>query len=96
MNELAEFIITAAKGLKMGDPLIAPPGRAIHHVGTCRMGANPSTSMLNSECQSHSIKNLYVTDGGIFPTCPEKNPTLTIMAVSLRAGEHLAAKLKRG
>ena len=72
---------------KMGQE---PGGFASHEVGTVRMGADPRTSALNSFCQAHDVKNLYVTDGSSFTTSSEKNPTLTIMALSLRAAEHIA------
>jgi choline dehydrogenase-like flavoprotein len=67
-----------------------PGGFASHEVGTVRMGTDPRTSALNSFCQAHDVKNLYVTDGSSFTTSSEKNPTLTIMALSLRAAEHIA------
>jgi choline dehydrogenase-like flavoprotein len=60
------------------------------------MGANPRTSALNAICQSHDVKNLFVTDGSTFPTSAEKNPTLTIMALSLRASEYMIDKRRKG
>ena len=71
------------------------PGDSIHITGVCRMGSNPNTSMLTSNCESHEIEGLYVTDGGAFPFAHEKNPTLTIMAVAMRAAEHLVSRLRR-
>ena len=49
------------------------------------MGNDPGTSVLNSHCQAHDVKNLFVVDGSCFTTFPEKNPTLTIMALAVRA-----------
>jgi len=60
-------------------------GRIIHEVGTARMGADPKTSVLNSYCQAHDVKNLFIADGAPLVTNPDKNPTLTIMALSWRA-----------
>jgi choline dehydrogenase-like flavoprotein len=71
-------------------------GKIIHEVGTVRMGADPKTSALNGFCQSHDVKNLLVTDGGPLVTNPDKNPTLTIMALSWRASEHLLDEAKKG
>jgi choline dehydrogenase-like flavoprotein len=51
---------------------------------------------VNAFCQSHDVKNLFVTDGSTFPTSAEKNPTLTIMALSLRASEYMIEKRRRG
>src|SRR5437764_10513087 len=72
-----------------------PRGFASHEVGTVRMGRDPKTSALNGYCQSHDVKNLFVTDGSCFTTSSEKNPTLTIMALSMRAAERIAELRKR-
>ena len=69
---------------------------ASHENGTVRMGNDRKTSALNSFCQSHDVKNLFVTDGSTFPTSSEKNPTLTIMALSLRASDYIKECRKRG
>jgi choline dehydrogenase-like flavoprotein len=74
----------------------APSGFASHEVGTVRMGKNPKTSVLNSFCQSRDVKNLFVTDGSCFTTTSEKNPTLTIMALSLRAADYIKRQRRRG
>ena len=71
-------------------------GKIIHEVGTARMGADPKTSVLNSYCQAHDVKNLFVTDGAPLVTNPDKNPTLTIMALSWRASEYLLSEAKKG
>jgi len=71
-------------------------GKIIHEVGTARMGADPKTSVLNSYCQAHDIKNVFVTDGAPLVTNPDKNPTLTIMALSWRASEYLLDEAKKG
>jgi len=73
-----------------------PPGYSIHEVGTCRMGDNPKTSVLNKWNQSHDVKNLFVVDGSCFVTCGWQNPTMTISALSMRASEHLAELMKAG
>ncbi len=73
-----------------------PSGFASHDVGTIRMGRNPKTSVLNSYCQAHEVKNLFVTDGSCFTTSSEKNPTLTIMALSLRTSEYIKEQRRKG
>ncbi|MGB7730634.1 MAG: GMC family oxidoreductase [Candidatus Acidiferrum sp.] len=75
---------------------IQPGGKIIHEVGTARMGADPKTSVLNGYCQAHDVKNLFVTDGAPLVTNPDKNPTLTIMALSWRASEYLLDQAKKG
>ena len=73
-----------------------PGGFASHEVGTARMGKDPKKSVLNSSCQSHDVKNLFVTDGSSFTTSSEKNPTLTIMALSLRAADYIRESRRKG
>jgi choline dehydrogenase-like flavoprotein len=73
-----------------------PGGFASHEVGTCRMGKNSKTSVVNSYCQSHEIKNLFVVDGSCFTTFSEKNPTLTIAALAVRSARHIAEMRRRG
>ena len=68
----------------------------IHELGTARMGGNPKTSVLNKYCQAHDVSNIFVTDAAAFVTNPDKNPTLTIMALSWRASEYLIDQAKKG
>ena len=71
-------------------------GVIIHEIGTARMGNNPKTSALNKWCQAHDVKNLFITDGAPFVSNADKNPTLTILALSWRASEYLIAEAKKG
>jgi choline dehydrogenase-like flavoprotein len=71
------------------------PGRIIHELGTARMGNDPKTSVLNKFNQSHDVKNLFVTDGAAFVTCANQNPTLTILALTMRACDYLADEYRR-
>ena len=71
-------------------------GFASHEVGTCRMGADPATSVLTPFNQAHEVPNLFVVDGSAFVTFPEKNPTLTIMALAVRASRHIADRRRKG
>jgi choline dehydrogenase-like flavoprotein len=52
--------------------------------------------VLNQYCQAWDVKNLFVTDGGPFPSNVDKNPTLTILALAWRSTEHLIDELKKG
>jgi choline dehydrogenase-like flavoprotein len=72
-----------------------PPGYSIHELGTCRMGDNPKTSVLNKFSQSHDVKNLFVVDGASFVTCGWQNPTMTILALSMRASEYCAEQMRQ-
>src|SRR6266852_2664193 len=75
---------------------IADGGVIIHELGVVRMGNNPKTSALNGYCQAHDVKNLFVADAASFVSNPDKNPTLTIMALSWRASEYLLDQAKKG
>ncbi len=72
-----------------------PPGYSIHEVGTCRMGDDPKRSVLNRWCQSHDHKNLFVVDGASFTSAGWQNPTMTILALSMRASEYLAGEMSK-
>jgi len=60
-----------------------------HVLGTCRMGVDPATSIVDPFCRSHDIPNLFVCDGSVFPTCGAVNPSLTIEALALRTADHI-------
>ncbi len=60
-----------------------------HVLGTCRMGEDPETSVVDSWCRSHDEPNLFVCDGSVFPTVGAVNPSLTIEALAIRTAEHL-------
>ncbi len=75
---------------------MVPPGESIHELGTCRMGSDPQKSVLNAFNQAHDVKNLFVLDGGAFPSGGVQNPTLTILALTVRASEYLLAQKKQG
>jgi choline dehydrogenase-like flavoprotein len=98
MYDTCEEIMHQAKAeiyeLKRGET--DSNGSAIHEHGTCRMGADPKRSALNSFNQMHEVKNLFVVDGSAFTTASEKNPTLTILAMAWRATDYLAAEMKKG
>ena len=71
------------------------PGMAIHEVGTARMGNDPKKSVLDPFCQSHDVSNLLVTDGSCFVSSACQNPTLTMMALTVRACDHLVERFRR-
>ncbi|WP_373547470.1 GMC oxidoreductase [Chamaesiphon sp.] len=64
-----------------------------HQCGTCRFGTDPNTSVLDLNCRTHEIDNLYVVDGSFFPSNIGSNPTLTIVANTLRVGDILLERL---
>ena len=81
---------------RTGRQMIEKGGRVIHEVGGAMMGADPKRSVTNRWSQTWDVPNLYVTDGATFPGNADKNPTITIMALAWRAGEHMLAEMKKG
>ncbi len=96
VDTLAEVCHDAGFEVIHKNPKMFPPGHSIHELGTCRMGDNPKNSVLNKWNQSHDIKNLFVVDGSSFVTGGTQNPTMTILALSMRASEYLADRLRAG
>ncbi|HEY4735414.1 MAG TPA: GMC family oxidoreductase [Gemmatimonadaceae bacterium] len=75
---------------------IARGGEIIHELGTTRMGTDPAKSVVDANCRAHDVKNLFVTDGGPFVSQADKNPTWTIMALSMRTSDYIANERKGG
>lgn len=65
-----------------------------HHVGTARMGDDPRSSVVDRNCRVHGVDNLYIASAATFPTSSQANPTLTIVALTLRLAEHLHHELR--
>jgi choline dehydrogenase-like flavoprotein len=95
-NTLEDIFTSARWDIISKTDKFFPPGYSIHEVGTARMGDDPKKSVLNKWNQAHDIKNLLVVDGSGFVTCGWQNPTMTILALSMRASEHLAEEMKKG
>jgi choline dehydrogenase-like flavoprotein len=64
-----------------------------HHLGVCRMGTSEADSVVDGHCRVHGIPNLYVVGGAIFASSSAVNPTLTMVALGVRAADHIAASL---
>lgn len=70
------------------------PGKAIHELGTARMGRDKKESILNGFNQSHDIPNLFVTDGASYCSSATVNPSLTFMALTARAVNYCVNEMK--
>jgi len=67
-----------------------------HLMGTCRMGADPKSSVINTDHRTHDVPNLFLCDGSSLVTCGRQQPTATIQALAYRAAERIAGLAKRG
>ena len=92
----AEMLEAAGAKNVVIDGAVSVPGFGIHEMGTARMGADPKRSVLNSFNRTHDVDNIYVTDGAAFPSIGCQNPTLTMMALTVRACEDIVSRGKRG
>lgn len=93
--EMLEGMGGKAKPLH-GRDAIKRPGEIIHEVGPARMGDKADNSVTNQYCQTWDVKNLFLMDGSVLPSNPDKNPTLTILALAWRSCEWLMEEMKRG
>jgi choline dehydrogenase-like flavoprotein len=87
-----------AAGGKVGSYSASPsiPGANIHEQGTCRMGDDPKKFVTNRWGQCHDVPNLILADGSIHCTSGITNPTLTILSLTMRNMDHLAAEVRKG
>jgi choline dehydrogenase-like flavoprotein len=92
----AAEIAEAAGALKTWSEPIQPQSLAVHLLGTCRMGNDPRSSVVDRYHRTHDVRNLFICDGSSLVTSSRGQPTETIAALAFRAGEHIAAFAKRG
>jgi len=67
-----------------------------HLLGTCRMGKDPKTSVINADHRTHEVKNLFLCDGSSLVSSGRGQPTMTIMALAFRAADRITALAKSG
>ena len=100
MVSTSEDIIKAAGGSGWSAPGEISSSTLVidlnHWVGTCKMGRSPAKSVVNSSGQTHDIPNLWIGDASVFAAYPEKNPTLTNVALTWRMSEHLIEAFRKG
>jgi choline dehydrogenase-like flavoprotein len=95
--ETSEEILRAAGAevVSTGGRMTAP-GRIIHELCTARMGDDPKKSVLNRFNQCWDAKNVFVTDGAAFVSSANQNPTLTILALTMRACDYMVEEYRKG
>jgi len=96
LQDRAMEIIDAAGAKKAWADPIHPTDGGEHLLGTCRMGDDPTTSVVDRYHRSHDVPNLFICDGSSMVTSGRGQPTMTIMALAFRAAEHIAAAASAG
>jgi len=89
-------LLDAAGALKKWHAPVEEQTFGFHLLGTCRMGNDPKTSVVNKFHRAHDVPNLFICDGSSFVTSGRGQPTMTIQALAFRAGEHIAGMARRG
>ncbi len=96
LDRCREFVQNIYAKLGATDFFETEVGWSRHHQGTCRMGDNPATSVIDRNLRVHECSNLYVCGSEVFVTGGAMQPLLSIAAFSLRLGEHLSRRLSDG
>jgi choline dehydrogenase-like flavoprotein len=89
-------VLEAAGAQRVTKAPVIEQTASVHLLGTCRMGDDPRTSVVDKYHRSHDVPNLFVCDGSSFVTSGRGQPTMTIQALAFRAGDHIAQFAKRG
>jgi choline dehydrogenase-like flavoprotein len=79
-----------------GEEAMSMPGEGIHEMGTARMGADPTKSVLNAHNQAHDVPNLFISDGSFMTSASCVNPSLTYMAFTARACDYAVKQIAEG
>ena len=99
MVEKCEEIIRAGDGEVIDTPGTVEVEDLVidlnHWVGTTRMGTDSRSSVVDTRGRVHDLPNLFVADASVFPAYPEKNPTLTNIALSWRTADGIADRFRR-
>jgi choline dehydrogenase-like flavoprotein len=93
-----QFGFAGAGWIRLDPPNFGSPRTELfygaHHMGTTRMHTDPKRGVVDVDCKVHGIENLYVAGSSVFPAVGYSNPTLTILALTLRLADHLASRLR--
>jgi choline dehydrogenase-like flavoprotein len=98
VKETCETLIKSSGGEIHSTMEVSPKTLVLdynHCAGTARMGKDPRSSVVNTDCRVHETSNLYIGDASVFPAYPEKNPTLSNIAMAWRTSERLAERFRR-
>jgi choline dehydrogenase-like flavoprotein len=91
-----ELLTAAGATATHDEPINEDPGFTVHLLGTCRMGNDPTTSVVDKYNRAHDVPNLFIVDGSSLVTSGRGQPTLTIQALAFRAADHIGQFARRG
>jgi len=94
LNEAKEIASKILSAMGLSGIRSTRPTYAAHQIGTHRMGTDPATSVVDPNLRCHDVPNLYLMGSGCFVTASASPPTLTIVALAIRAAEHIAARFR--
>jgi choline dehydrogenase-like flavoprotein len=91
-------LMEAAGAIKISSGNYAANGQTggVHLLGTCRMGDDPASSVVDRYNRAHDVPNLFMVDGGSLVTSGRGQPTMTIMALAFRAADHMIQAARQG
>jgi choline dehydrogenase-like flavoprotein len=89
-----EELLHAAGALAVAGSYGGPDGGGPHLLGTCRMGSDPKTSVVNADHRAHDVPNLFICDGSSFVTSGRGQPTMTIQALAFRAADRITSLVR--
>jgi choline dehydrogenase-like flavoprotein len=96
LQDRAAEILDAAGALSVEKAPVTEQNFSMHLLGTCRMGNDPATSVVDKYHRSHEVANLFICDGSSLVTSGRGQPTMTIQALAFRAAHHIGEFARRG
>ena len=96
LQDRAVEILDAAGAERVWREPVVPQQLGVHLLGTCRMGTDPDTSVVDASHRAHELENLYICDGSSLVSSGRGQPTMTIQALAFRAAEHIARAARTG
>ncbi|MFT4604551.1 MAG: choline dehydrogenase-like flavoprotein [Rhodothermales bacterium] len=94
--ERCKEVVQAMNPTRMWSRPVGTRGGQVHLLGTCRMGDDPTTSVIDKYHRTHDVPNLFLCDGSSFVSSGRGQPTMTIQALAFRAADHIAEFARRG
>jgi choline dehydrogenase-like flavoprotein len=93
-SDRAKELVDAAGAVRSWQAPVTSAEFSVHLLGTCRMGNDPKTSVVDKNNRAHDVKNLFVVDGSSFVTGGRGQPTMTIQALAFRAADRITSLVK--